>query len=219
MLEAPTPRRWDYTTDGVGNILRVTGLIGCSEADLFLANQAVTGTESFATCAGIEAGPAFSVETGGSATFTAGTRIALGSGFSVKDGASFVAGIDTNRTPQAETKTYAYQDFQYFLTRGDGPWGSLAWSDDRIGNRLSETRDGATDTYTYVANAASGNTAVLGQITLAVGGTRDYQFGAAGHLEQVTAGANQVLFASNDEGRLTQLSRPVASEAADFLYL
>ena len=218
VLEAPTSRRWDYTTDGVGNILEIRELIGCSDADLILDNQAITTAESFATCAGIQAGPAFSVEAGGSATFTAGTRIALGSGFSVASGASFAAGIDPAQTPVVETKTYAYQDFQYFLTGGDGPWGSLAWTYDRIGNRLSETRDGSTDTYAYATNAASGNTAILEAITLAVGGARDYQFGAAGHLEQVTAGANEVIFASDDEGRLADLSRPVAAEAADLLY-
>ena len=75
-----------------------------------------------------------------------------------------------------------------------------------------------TDTDTYVTNPAAGNTAILSQITLGIGGTRDYQFGAAGHLEQVTAGANQVHFASDDEGRLADLSRPVASEAVDVLY-
>jgi len=218
VLDAPTPRRWDYTTDGVGNILEIESLIGCSEADLVLANQSVTGVESFTTCAGIEAGPAFSVETGGSATFTAGTRVSLGSGFSVKDGGSFVAGIDPAVSPEVETRSYSYQDVQYFLTGGDGPWGSLAWTYDRIGNRLSEIRDGVTDTYTYLTNTGGGNTAILDQITLGVGGTRDYQFGAAGQLEQVTAGANEVVFTSDDEGRLADLSRPVAGAAVDVLY-
>ena len=64
-------------------------------------------------------------------------------------------------------------------------------------------------------NASVGNTAVLDQITLGLGGTRDYPFGFAGHLEQVTAGANDVLFTSDDEGRLADLSRPVAQLELD----
>jgi len=67
-LNAPTPRRWDYTTDGVGNTLAIESLIGCSEADLVLANQTVTGVETFTTCAGIEAGPALSVDAAGNRT-------------------------------------------------------------------------------------------------------------------------------------------------------
>jgi hypothetical protein len=31
----------------------------------------------------------------------------------------------------AVTRTYAYQDYSYFLTQGDGPWGSRAWTYDR----------------------------------------------------------------------------------------
>ena len=217
-LDALTPRRWDYTTDGVGNILEIATQIGCLDEDLMLANQTVTGTETFTNCAGIQAGPAFSVEPGGSTTFTAGTRVGLGDGFSVKSGASFVAGTDPSMAGEVETRTYTYQDHQYFLTSGDGPWGSLEWTYDRIGNRLTETRDGVTDTYAYVGNGGGGNTAILDQITLGAGGTRDYQFGAAGQLEQVTAGANQVDFVSDDEGRLADLSRPVAGEAVDVLY-
>ena len=116
ILDAPTSRRWNYTTDGVGNILEIEALIECSDADLVLADQNVTGTETFTTCAGIEAGPAFSVETGGSATFTAGTRVTLNSGFAVQDGGTFTAGTDPAQSPVVETRSYTYQDFQYFLT-------------------------------------------------------------------------------------------------------
>jgi len=34
VLDGSTPRRWDYATDGVGNILGIETRIGCSEADL-----------------------------------------------------------------------------------------------------------------------------------------------------------------------------------------
>jgi hypothetical protein len=84
--------------------------------------------------------------------------------------------------PVAESRTYGYQDFQYFLTSGAGPWpGPLSWTYDRIGNRLTETRGALTDTYAYVPNSAvptPGRTAILDQITLGLGGTRDYNYHA-----------------------------------------
>jgi RHS repeat-associated protein len=135
----------------------------------------------------------------------------------VTDGEGNITAVTDTLSP-ADSRTYGYQDVAYFLTQGDGPWGALSWSYDKIGNRLSETRDGATDTYSYLPNAAAGNTALLDQITLAVGGTRDYAYGPAGHLEQVTAGANEVLFGSDDEGRLSALTRPVAGASALFTY-
>ena len=43
--------------------------------------------------------------------------------------------------PAAVSRTYGYQDWQYYLTSGAGPWsGPLSWTYDKIGNRLTETR-------------------------------------------------------------------------------
>ncbi|NJL27104.1 MAG: hypothetical protein HC897_04065 [Thermoanaerobaculia bacterium] len=50
-------------------------------------------------------------------------------------------------------RSYGYQDFQYYLTSGVGPWGNLAWVYDKIGNRLRETRGGVADVYSYVLAA------------------------------------------------------------------
>jgi RHS repeat-associated protein len=100
------------------------------------------------------------------------------------------------------------------LTSADGPWGELDWSYDRIGNRLSETRDSTEDTYQYLVNAGTGNTPILDQVVLGVGGTRDYTWGAAGHLEEVAAGANVLDFGADEEGRLSGVMRAAASEAA-----
>ena len=44
----------------------------------------------------------------------------------------------------------------HYLTQGDGPWGSLAWTYDKIGNRLTENRDGVATVYSYKQNAADG---------------------------------------------------------------
>ena len=98
------------------------------------------------------------------------------------------------------------------------PWGTRNWSYDKIGNRLSETRDGVTDTYSYAANAAAGNTALLTQISLGSGGTKTYQHGPAGHLTRVNAAGNQVLLEIDAEGRLSALERPLANARAEMLY-
>ena len=90
---------------------------------------------------------------------------------------------------------------------------------DRIGNRLTESRDGgAPDTYQYLVNGAGGNTPILDLINLAVTGTRDYTWGPAGHLEEVAAGANVLDFGADAEGRLSGVDRTAASEAAGFSY-
>jgi hypothetical protein len=116
---------------------------------------------------------------------------------------------------QGSVTASAYSTFQYFLTQGDGPWGTRNWSYDRIGNRLTETHDGQTDTYTYLPNLAGGNSPVLDQVQLPMG-TRDYTFGPAGHQEEVAAGANIIDFNSDAEGRLAELNR--LGNAATFLY-
>ncbi len=87
---------------------------------------------------------------------------------------------------------YGYQDVQYYLTQGDGPLGDLAWTYDRLGNRLTETRDGVVDTYTYAANAAMGNSARLESIALGAGGTHTFAYDAAGNQTQVDAAGNVI---------------------------
>jgi RHS repeat-associated protein len=93
-----------------------------------------------------------------------------------------------------------------------GPWYY------KIGNRLAETRNGATDSYQYQLNAGSGNTPILDLINLAVTGTRDYTWGPAGHLEEVAAGANVLDFGADAEGRLSGVDRTAAAAAASFSY-
>ena len=70
----------------------------------------------------------------------------------------------TDTLNSANNRTYAYQDDQYFLTTGNGPWGTRSWTYDKIGNRLTETRGGTTDTYTYLSNGVSGHKAQIDQI-------------------------------------------------------
>jgi len=156
-------------------------------------------------------------------TLEAQGTVILGSGFSVGSGARFAAG--SGGAPELSRRTYSYQDVQYFLTGASGiaPEGpdTLSWTYDAIGNRLTETRDAGTpqtDTYQYAPNAATGNTPVLDQITLGVGGTRDYTWGAAGHLEDVGTMANPVDFTWDAAGRLASADRTAAGQTAAFTY-
>ena len=145
------------------------------------------------------------------------------------DGVGNVLSI-TDELPGGDpVRSFAYQGPQYFLTGGTGPWGALAWTYDRIGNRITEDRDGTVDVYDYLENSCTppgppgrpcpGNTAILETVTLGgAGGSRAYTFGPAGHLEQVAAGANEVMFNVGADGRLLGVVRPAAEESAEFTY-
>ena len=122
------------------------------------------------------------------------------------DGVGNPTDIDDLVNGGPSNRNYTYQDIQYYLTSGNGPWGTRSWTYDRIGNRLTATAGGGpADTYIYVAGV-SGNTAILDEIQLGAGGTRQYDFGAAGHLEQITEGADQLALSSDEAGRLAHVS-------------
>jgi hypothetical protein len=133
------------------------------------------------------------------------------------DAAGNILSITDNLTPAA-SRTYGYQDIHYFLTRGDGPWGPRSWTYDKIGNRLTETRGAVSDTYSYLPSSTGGRSPILSQIQLGAGGTRTYQFGPAGHLEQVTLGTASTLYRSDAAGRLSTLENPGSQSGATFRY-
>ena len=133
--------------------------------------------------------------------------------------------------PASVSRTYGYQDWQYYLNCAGGPWNTAAascnpstnnpieWTYDGVGNRLSESRDGVSDGYAYETNAAtSGNTALLDLVTLGIGGTRDSDHDAGGYLDLVDLGANDIDFTFDDAGSLAEIERPVASESLTMLY-
>ncbi|MGD2071848.1 MAG: RHS domain-containing protein, partial [Gemmatimonadota bacterium] len=219
-LGAPVEKTFTYTTDPVGNILEIVEQPLCTPGPVVLENQTVTTEETYVSCGDIQSGNGFAVESPGSVTFSADGTITLTDGFSVGSGAHFEAG--SGALPEISHRSYTYQDVQYFLTGASGPWPeALSWTYDQIGNRLTETRDAGTpetDTYTYLTNSTTGNTPILDQVTLAVGGTRDYTWGAAGHLEEVAAGANVIDFAAAAAGRLSSADRTAAGETAGFTY-
>jgi hypothetical protein len=83
---------------------------------------------------------------------------------------------------QPYTAIFTYQDPQYFLTQGNGPWGTRSWTYDRIGNRLTHQETGEpTQAYTY---AGTGHNPKLLQIRPAPGlgtGARQYAYDTAGN--------------------------------------
>jgi RHS repeat-associated protein len=200
-------RSWLYETDFVGNIeqIRVEGICG---EDLLLEGETLTGTETLETCGEIVAGNSLTIAGGADITFRAGDRIVLDNGFTVEEGAVFRAEIDPSISGDSFL-TYGYQDWQYFLESATGPWGDLAWTYDKIGNRLTEERNEETDVYHYHKNTAAppGNTPILDFIAVAGSGNRQYNYGDAGHLEEVEAGANVIDFTSDDAGRLSGIER------------
>lgn len=127
-----------------------------------------------------------------------------------------VTGI-TDTLP-ANNKSFAYQDYQYFLTTGNGPWGTRSWSYDKIGNRLTETRGATTDTYVYTLNVAGGRSPKLDKINLGLGGVKDVTADAAGNETQVNVAGNVIDRTYDAVGRLTSQARGAAQTSSTFLY-
>ncbi|HEX6899000.1 MAG TPA: RHS repeat-associated core domain-containing protein [Thermoanaerobaculia bacterium] len=115
-----------------------------------------------------------------------------------------VVAVTDNLNAQG-SRSFAYQNFQYFLTQGNGPWGTQSWTYDKIGNRLSETRDGVTDTYSYAPNASGANSPQLAQISQGGGGVSQLFYDSAGDLTFHSAGENKLRLGYGADQRLSQL--------------
>lgn len=107
----------------------------------------------------------------------------------------------TDTLNSANNRTYGYQNPQYFLTTGNGPWGTRSWTYDKIGNRLTETRGGTTDTYSYPSNGSGGHLAQIDQIVPGSGPTMIYDYDAVG--EVLDNGSQD--FSYGDDRRLSRI--------------
>jgi len=107
----------------------------------------------------------------------------------------------------AESRSYGYQDVQYYLTEGNGPWGEQAWTYDRIGNRLTETADGELTAYTYTPNAAGQNSPQLHSTTENPpdGPVTRYFFDPAGNLTHENADRHRIRYKYSNQGRLSEI--------------
>ena len=121
----------------------------------------------------------------------------------VTDGLGNVTSITDGLDPTGN-RTFAYQDYQDYLIAGDGPWGQRAWTYDRLGNRLSETRDGATATYAYQPNAAGARSSKLASsVSSAI--SRSYGYDAAGNLIYETGDQSKTTYHYDHERRLARI--------------
>jgi len=118
----------------------------------------------------------------------------------------------------ANERVYTYQDYQDYLIQGNGPWGTFSWTYDRVGNRLSETRDGVLDTYEYLPNAMGGNSGLLLDILLGNGGTEGFEFDAAGDQTQVASPGTLLEHTYDEAGMLTRQARTSTNSTTEFLY-
>jgi YD repeat-containing protein len=129
-----------------------------------------------------------------------------------------VTTITDGITP-ANSRTYTYEPFFEFLSHASGPWGTIDWAYDLIGNRSTEDRPPLPlETYQYATNGAAGNTPLLEQVTISGDGTRDYGYDPAGNQTSATAGANEVELTYDLFGRLAEITRPAAGATTGFVY-
>jgi RHS repeat-associated protein len=126
----------------------------------------------------------------------------------------------TDTLNSTRNRSFGYQDDQYFLTQGNGPWGTRAWTYDQIGNRLTETRGGTTDTYSYqlVPPPGNGHSPILASVQLGAGGTKAYQYDPAGNLQQITQGSAATALTNDAAGRLAALTTTSPAAGVSFRY-
>ena len=72
------------------------------DSGLILTNQEVISTVAYETCASITASDGFHILASGNVTFRAGSQVILGSGFSVRTGATFKIEIDAALAAESE---------------------------------------------------------------------------------------------------------------------
>ena len=149
-------------------------------------------------------------------------RIAVGSVFDWRYATDDLGNVQaiTDGIDPAGSRSYSYQDISYFLTGGDGPWGSSSWIYDKVGNRLSETRGGTTATYSYVPNAAGGSTSKLAAVNTP-GELASYFYDAAGELTHVAGSAGKTRYTYDAAQRLARMAHDAEDEpsaATDLLY-
>jgi RHS repeat-associated protein len=114
-----------------------------------------------------------------------------------------VTRIDDNLS-SGGSRTFGYQDMQYFLVQGDGPWGTRGWTYGKSGDRLSEIRDGVAKTYEYAPNAAGGGSPRLSRINGGTSGSVDYSYDAAGDLAFRSAGSSKLRLTYDSAQQLSQ---------------
>jgi RHS repeat-associated protein len=137
---------------------------------------------------------------------------------------SYATDAAGNITAITPGRTFAYQDFQYFLTQANAPtlWGTRTWAYDTIGNRLSEDRGGgAKDIYNYQINAASpqGDTPLLKTITIAnSAGTKYLTYDLAGNVTLEASPTSHLDLAPDAAGKLSRMTEETRRTSSSLAY-
>lgn len=124
------------------------------------------------------------------------------------DTAGDVTAIDDG-TPANQDRLFDYLPWQRFLWRAQGPWGSLSWEYDRMGNRVLESRSraGAGEQLSYFY---SGTTPILQQVQPFPNPEElsNYDFDHAGYLVRIQRPLSSIpatAFTFDDAGLLRNL--------------
>jgi RHS repeat-associated protein len=118
--------------------------------------------------------------------------------------------------------TFGYLDGQYFLTQGDGPWGTRGWTYDKIGNRLSVSQASEpTQTYSYIAH--NPRLATISPSPGVGSGTWTFDYDNAGNqtlvVESSNEGVSQTTFHDiAADNRMSALRTSDGPSRTDFLY-
>ena len=103
----------------------------------------------------------------------------------------------TNNLDALKNKNYTYDTLNR-LTDSTGPWGTLGWTYDNVGNRLTQVLNAATDTYAYTPNSnkiagiAGSSSKSYGHDSagnLSAENTRNYTYNQSNRLILADAGA------------------------------
>lgn len=116
--------------------------------------------------------------------------------------------VDNLNSPRND-RAFDYQDPQYFLTQGDGPWGLIGWTYDKIGNVVQERSNIGGD-YFYTTNGGGGNTPILDQFDPGFAPV-NYTYDAMGN--RLTGDLPTATY--GDDRRLAQTS---AASTTDYAY-
>ncbi|MCP3994966.1 MAG: RHS repeat protein, partial [bacterium] len=121
----------------------------------------------------------------------------------------------TDQADPTSNRVYGYQDYQYYLTSGVGPWGALSWTYDRLGNRLTEVRDGETTSYSYTPNVSGARSPKLMSTVTSepnASPTR-YAYDEAGNLIKESHDDWRISYRFNSAKRLSEVLRDGSNDS------
>jgi RHS repeat-associated protein len=106
----------------------------------------------------------------------------------------------TDLATPANSEAFTYTPRES-LAGAVGPYGTLGFTYDGVGNRLTSSVSGAADLYSYLSTSNQ-----LAQITLATGGTRGFAYDASGNVILEARAGGTYSYTYNAAGRMASFS-------------